>query len=265
MDEEEKPFGIVTIIILIIVALINDVAEVCFDLLSASAVGLVGEAIMEPANAILDLFFTGVFVWKTGFGGGTITQYIDDILQLTFIPGRTISVAIGIWIANRPKSVISVALTEGVALAEGNLKGAGDEVGQVGSGGGSSQGQNAPQIEDTSTGGGSTSTSTSNRPSVGGTRGAAASEDEEEDIDQSEPKKKDDLETIEEKNPMENLQKNLEGPQEEDFFKDTKLAEDKETKKDKERVRQTFKKVQDITERQKSGSPEEGGNEGKAA
>jgi hypothetical protein len=124
MDEEiEKPFPIEFIVILLLVAVANDVAEVFFDFLDFTGVGVAGEAIMEPANFVLDFFFTGIFWWKVGLGGGTITQYIGDILEPFLIPGRTISVALGMWIANNPNSAIGKAVGAAASLESGNVGG----------------------------------------------------------------------------------------------------------------------------------------------
>ncbi|MGD1002988.1 MAG: hypothetical protein ABR884_00220 [Minisyncoccia bacterium] len=128
MDEGEKPFPIEFIVILLIVAVANDVAEIFFDLLDFTGVGVAGEAIMEPANFVLDFFFTGIFWWKVGPGGGTITQYIGDILEPFLIPGRTISVGLGMWIANHPNSAIGEAANTAVSLESGNVAGATGEV-----------------------------------------------------------------------------------------------------------------------------------------
>ena len=125
MDEEtEKPFPIEFIVILLIIALANDLAEIFFDLLDFTGIGVAGEAIMEPIDFVLDLFFTSIFVWKVGFGGGTITQYLDDLLEPFFIPGRTLSVGLGMWIANHPNSIVSKAATTAAALEGGNVDGA---------------------------------------------------------------------------------------------------------------------------------------------
>lgn len=127
MDEGEKPFPIEFIVILLIVAIANDVAEIFFDLLDFTGVGVAGEAIMEPANFVLDFFFTGIFWWKVGPGGGTITQYIGDILEPFLIPGRTISVGLGMWIANHPNSAIGKAATTAASVEGGNIGGAAGE------------------------------------------------------------------------------------------------------------------------------------------
>jgi hypothetical protein len=121
--DEEKPFPIELIVFLLVIALANDVAEIFFDLLDFTGVGLAGEAIMEPLDFILDFFFTGIFIWRVGFGGSTITQYIDDILEILFIPGRTISVGLGIWIANHPDSAVGKIATTAASLESGNIEG----------------------------------------------------------------------------------------------------------------------------------------------
>ncbi len=127
MDEEEKPFPIEFIVILLIIAIANDVAEVFFDLLDFTGAGIAGEAIMEPMNLVLDFFFTGIFWWKVGLGGGTITQYIGDLLEPFFIPGRTISVALGLWIANNPSSILGKAVTAAASLESGGAGGVASE------------------------------------------------------------------------------------------------------------------------------------------
>ncbi|HVN26549.1 MAG TPA: hypothetical protein VMT99_02750 [Candidatus Paceibacterota bacterium] len=116
---EEKPFDTLWIVALILLAVANDALEVVFDLFAASVVGLPGEAIMEPINLLFDGFFTSVFVIKVGFGWPAILQFIDDVLQLFFIPGRTAAVLIGIRAANNPKSLASKIIRKGAALEGG--------------------------------------------------------------------------------------------------------------------------------------------------
>jgi len=113
MDEQEKPFDIVSIVILMMIGLANDAAEIVFDLLAATVVGLPGEAIMEPINLLVDGLITTWFFLKLGFGGPAAIQLVDDVLELFGVPGRTICIGLGIWIANHPKSAIS----KGVQLA----------------------------------------------------------------------------------------------------------------------------------------------------
>jgi hypothetical protein len=119
MDEEKKPFGIVWFVLLVIIAFANDVAEVIFDLLAATGVGLVGEAIMEPVNFILDGLVSAIFIAKCGWGMPALIQLVDDMLQIVGVPGRTISVVAGILIANNPKSMLAKAAKLAAAAETG--------------------------------------------------------------------------------------------------------------------------------------------------
>jgi hypothetical protein len=105
MDEQEKPFDAVSIVILVLISLANDAAEVFFDILTATVVGLPGEAIMEPINFFVDCIVTPWFFIKCGFGGPALAQILDDLLSLVGIPGRTICVVFGIYVANNPNSL----------------------------------------------------------------------------------------------------------------------------------------------------------------
>jgi hypothetical protein len=212
MDEGEKPFGIELIVILLIVAVINDVAEILFDILDCTGVGLAGEGIMEPINLVLDAFFTGVFVWKTGFGSESIVQLIDDFLQLIFIPGRTISVAAGIWIANHPKSIVGKVASE-AAMIEG--EGVGGEAEALTS----ETAQETERIEEAAREESqaearresSSQAEGGKAPSNRGDRASEAQsgEEENESADQQEVNEEDVMAAREEKNPMENLQQDL--------------------------------------------------------
>lgn len=104
MDEQNKPFDTVSIVILILISLANDAAEVFFSLLAATGIGLAGEAIMEPINFCVDCIVTPWFFMKCGFGGPTMAQLLDDVLSTIGIPGRTVCVVFGIYVANNPGS-----------------------------------------------------------------------------------------------------------------------------------------------------------------
>ena len=122
MDEKEKTFDTVSIVVLLILALMNDGLEIFFDILAMTGVGITGEAIMEPINFIMDGVVTVWFAIKCGIGGApSIMQYIDDILEPAGIPGRTICVGAGIVVANNPKlaAVTKVAEVAGVAALTG--------------------------------------------------------------------------------------------------------------------------------------------------
>ena len=75
MEEKPKPFDLTSIVVLVIIALLNDGLEIFFDLFAATGVGLAGEAIMEVIDFAVDGI---VFVWffmKTGGGAQSYTQW----------------------------------------------------------------------------------------------------------------------------------------------------------------------------------------------
>jgi hypothetical protein len=229
MDEEEKPFDIVIIVMLLIIAIGNDIAEVFFDLLDFTGVGIVGEAIMEPANFLLDLFFTGVFVWKCGWGGGTITQYIGDLLEPTFIPGRTLSVIVGIWVSNNPNSMVGKIATTAASLESGKVGGelseAENAAGTAGKIGTEAEGsEKAFQNESASTegvGGHAGESKAANEGDSNANATESESPEGKEGGNEEENKKnaaEREMEAKEEGNPIENLQEELEEPQQEEGF-----------------------------------------------
>jgi hypothetical protein len=103
MDEQKKPFDIVSIVILILLALANDGAEIFCDLIDFTGVGLASEGIMKPVDFIMDGIFGSWFFVRCGFGAPFVIQLVDCFLELFGIPGRTICTIVGIVIANNPK------------------------------------------------------------------------------------------------------------------------------------------------------------------
>lgn len=130
---QEKPFDAVSIVILMLLAVANDAAEIFFDLLALTGIGLAGQAIMKPIDLAMDGLVTFWFFSKVGFGGPLILQFVDDILQIFFIPGRTICVGLGIFMANNPKlaqvTQLAVAIETGGAAGLGELAEAGEATG----------------------------------------------------------------------------------------------------------------------------------------
>jgi len=124
MDEQEKPFDTISIIVLLSLAVANDGAEIFFDVLASTMVGLPGESIMKPIDFAMDGIFTFWFFSKCGFGGPAIIQVADDLLELVGIPGRFICVAASIFMANHPK-LAAVAEMAGAAALTG---GRGDQI-----------------------------------------------------------------------------------------------------------------------------------------
>ncbi len=202
MDEEEKPFPIEFIVILLLIAIANDIAEVFFDFLDFTGVGIAGEAIMEPANFVLDFFFTGIFWWKVGAGGGTITQYIGDLLEPTFIPGRTISVALGMWVANHPSSLVGKVATTAASLETGNVGDAAGEAEGVAAGVGkeAASAEKGLQKEGAAAAG----------EEKAGASPAGSESPETTPGEDHKPPEKDVMASPEEGNPLENLQEQLE-------------------------------------------------------
>jgi hypothetical protein len=227
MDEEPKPFPIEFIVILMIVAIANDIAEVCFDLLDFTGVGIAGEGIMEPVNFVLDLFFTGIFVWRLGFGGATITQYIDDLLEPLLIPGRAISVGLGMYIANHPQSAVGKVANQAASLENGGgvgeLEGAAETAGKSAAEGSRLEG--GAQQEGVTSGGGnppksqggqSSASSTQSSGSRSSASGGGGDPNEGgEGVEGGEPIEiypaKDELASAEEGDPMARVKEGIEG------------------------------------------------------
>jgi len=124
MDEQEKVFDAVSIVLLVLISLANDAAEVFFDILAATVVGIPGEAIMEPINLLIDGVVTSWFFIKCGFGGPSMAQILDDLLELVGIPGRTICVVFGIYVANNPNSFLGRIGQTAASIESGGESGA---------------------------------------------------------------------------------------------------------------------------------------------
>lgn len=130
MDEQEKPFDTISIIVLLSLAVANDGAEIFFDVLASTMVGLPGESIMKPIDFAMDGIFTFWFFSKCGFGGPAIIQVADDLLELVGIPGRFICVAASIFMANHPK-LAAVAEMAGAAALTGGAGAVAAEAGET--------------------------------------------------------------------------------------------------------------------------------------
>jgi hypothetical protein len=256
MDDEEKVFPIEFVVILIAIALGNDIAEIFFDLLDFTGVGVAGEGIMEPINLLLDLFFTGVFVWKAGFAGPTITQYIDDLLEPLLIPGRTISVGVGIWMANHPKSIVSKVANDAAQL-EGDIEtGEGGAIGGVENAAGTA-GAEAGAVQGTTLQGEGTNNATretseakSNQKENSGRGSESSSENEgTENNEEQKTPEEDVMEDPNERDPEKNLKEQLLEPPKDDEF--PKPAEEEQEPQEPESPR----KVTDISAPRPNQSP----------
>jgi len=103
MDEQKKPFDVVSIVILMLLAVANDGAEIFCDLIDFTGVGLGSEALMLPIDGLMDGIFGPWFYIRCGFGAPFIIQLLDCFLEFFGIPGRSICTSVGIIIANNPK------------------------------------------------------------------------------------------------------------------------------------------------------------------
>lgn len=126
MEEDEKKFDLVEIVLLIIISLFNDLMLVGVDL--AVAVPVVGQVLgggMELMNALIWGLILFWFIMKMGFAAEIgLIQIAGGVAEFFGIPGRTATVGIGIWLANHPKAakvaevvagVVATAATAGTA------------------------------------------------------------------------------------------------------------------------------------------------------
>lgn len=131
MDDKEMPFSTVDIVFLVIIGLVNDGLEIFFDLLAASVVGLPGEAIMEPIDFVFDCIVTAWFFMKCGFGGPALAQILDDILEIFGVPGRTICIGVGVYVANHPGSFLATAGQVAATIGTGGEAAIAEEAGSL--------------------------------------------------------------------------------------------------------------------------------------
>lgn len=101
-DEQTKPFNVVWVVLLLIIAAMNDLGTLFFTLLSMTGVGITGEAIMVPLNTLLGAFFSAIFFIKMGFGGGSLLALGGSIAEF-IIPSRLLTVGGALLMANNPK------------------------------------------------------------------------------------------------------------------------------------------------------------------
>lgn len=117
--EDEKKFNQVEIIILVMLAMANDLLLVFAVMVFAiPVVGQVLGAGMEVINLGLWAVITGWFIFKTkSFGKSGVLQIAGGIAEFFGIPGRTATVIAGILIENNPKLSKVAGLATGAAAA----------------------------------------------------------------------------------------------------------------------------------------------------
>jgi hypothetical protein len=144
MNDEQKKFDMVEIVLLMMLALINDGLVIFADLgLAIPVVGLVLAGMAEAINVVIWGIILFWFIMKLGFSGRVgIFQIAGGIAEFFGIPGRSATVAIGIYIANHPKAaavVGKVAVVAGAA-ALGAVTGGAGAVAAVGAEAGAATG-----------------------------------------------------------------------------------------------------------------------------
>ncbi len=137
--EDEKKFGMVEIILLLMIAFGDDVLG-----LLAWGMGWVpvlGQAILFgfwAADWLVSVLFLGWFIIKLGsFGAPAIWQAAGSAVKLIGIPSRTLTTGIGIYLANHPKAAAVATMVTtggtGAVAAEKELAGqAGKEAATAG-------------------------------------------------------------------------------------------------------------------------------------
>jgi len=134
--EEEKKFDLVEIVLLIIIALFNDLLLVGADL--SVAIPVVGQVLgggMELINVLIWGLILLWFIMKMGFAAEIgLIQVAGGVAEFFGVPGRTATVAIGIYMANHPKvaalatevaaTVVATTATAGAAATAGKAAGA---------------------------------------------------------------------------------------------------------------------------------------------
>ena len=132
--EEQKKFGLAEIIILLILAVTNDILTVLADLVFL--IPIVGQAIfaaMGGVNIVIWAIILFWFIMKAGFKGGSgMLQVAGGVAQFIGMPARTIVVALGIFFVNHPKVAAKAQLATGkIGAAIGRTEAYGKGVAKV--------------------------------------------------------------------------------------------------------------------------------------
>jgi|GEM_PF-5106264 hypothetical protein len=119
----QKKFTAPEIVILVIIAVLNDLFTVASDF--SLAIPILGEIAVFMAEITDFIIFAIVLIWfafKVGlFGVAGLTQMIGGVTEFIGIPGRTISTVVGIIAVNNPalKRVATIATNPEGAIASG--------------------------------------------------------------------------------------------------------------------------------------------------
>jgi len=146
MEEQtaEKPFDVVLIVLLMLLALTSDISDAVTVLIAA--VPVVGQIAyfgnMLLISPIVWALIQGTFVMKLGlFGRAGVINMAGGIANFFGIPGTTITTGIAIFVANHPR-LAAVAETVGAVAATGGAA-APATAGAAGAAGGAAAGKAA--------------------------------------------------------------------------------------------------------------------------
>ena len=115
MEENDKKFSTVEIVLMMMLALMNDALMVTADL--GLAIPIIGEVLYGVAWLVDAGVWALLMFWyimKLGtFGGPALVQTVAGIAEFIGIPSRTIGVIIGTWLANHPKAAAVATIATG--------------------------------------------------------------------------------------------------------------------------------------------------------
>lgn len=118
-EKSKKPFSVVDITFLLIVALMNDAFTVFAALIFlVPGIGQIVGGLAELFNVFIWAIITFWFIIRLrSFGAPVLLQTAGGVAEFFGVPGRTATVLAGIVIGNNPKLATAAALASGAAAA----------------------------------------------------------------------------------------------------------------------------------------------------
>ena len=131
MAGDSKKFSAPEIVIMLIIAVLNDVLAIVADV--SLAIPILGEILIVIAEITDFLVWGIILIWfgfKVGlFGRAGFAQLIGGATEFIGIPGRTVSAIIGIIMVNNPKaSALATGITNPEAAAASKIIGGGPKI-----------------------------------------------------------------------------------------------------------------------------------------
>lgn len=148
MNDDQKKFDTVEIVLLMMLAIGNDAVMVLADMgVAIPVVGVAFAGMIEVVNVVMWGIILLWFIMKLGFAGQIgLFQVAGGIAEFFGIPGRSATVAIGIFMANHPKvagivtKVATVAAVGAVTAGAGAAAAAGAKAGAAAGATGAAEG-----------------------------------------------------------------------------------------------------------------------------